>query len=276
MVAEKSVSEPETAIGKYIYAIIPSPDEPREFASAAMSENGEALSTVHTIHAMGLAAVVSDYPRMEFHEFNRTRANMMTHTKVLEGLLQEFTVLPVRFGTVGASAEAIQEQVLERRRDELLGLIADLKGRVELGLKAVWPENVIFSEIVKESSPAMRRLQKKIKGSSPEVSHFERIRLGEMIEAAMAKKRDEDAERILARLRPLADKHKVNHPLIDRMVLNAAFFVAEERQAEFDQAVQQLDDEMGDRLLFKYLGPVPPYNFVLIIIRWDKEGDEDD
>ena len=279
MLAETNMPEPEVAMGKYIYAIIPCPNGPREFASPSMGDNGD---VVHTVHFQDLAAVVSDHPQMDFQQFERTRANMMTHTKVLEEVMQELTILPVRFGTVGPSAEAIQEQVLSRRYDEFLDLVAEMEGKVELCLKVIWPENVIFTEIVKESSSAMRRLRDKLKGRSAEETHFERIRLGEMIEAAMDKKRDEDAEKLLAPLRPLIPKEQVNYKdriqlnrlLLDRMVINAAFLVAKDRQAEFDEAVGQVKTELKDRMLFKYMGPVPPYNFVLIIIYWDKEEDE--
>ena len=281
MAAETSTSEPEVAMGKYIYAIIPCPEEPSKFTSPSMGDNGD---VIHTVHFQDLAAVVSDHPQIDYQQFERTRANMMTHIKVLEEVMQEFTILPVRFGTVGPGVEAVQEQVLERRRGEFLGLIAEMEGRVELCLKVIWPEQVIFTEIVKESSPAMRRLRDKIKGRSAEASHFERIRLGEMIEAAMDKKRDEDAEKLLAPLRPLIPKEQVNckdriqlnRLLLDRMVINAAFLVDRDRQAEFDEAVQEVTTEHKDRMLFKYLGPVPPYNFVLIIIYWDKEEDEDE
>ena len=30
-----------------------------------------------------------------------------------------------------------------------------------------------------------------------------------------------------------------------------------------------LDAELGQRMLFKYIGSAPPYNFVNIVIRWD-------
>jgi len=53
------------------------------------------------------------------------------------------------------------------------------------------------------------------------------------------------------------------------MVLNAAFLVDEARQVEFDAAVERLDQEMGKRLIFKYVGPVPPYNFVNIVVTWE-------
>jgi len=53
------------------------------------------------------------------------------------------------------------------------------------------------------------------------------------------------------------------------MVLNAAFLVERVHEPEFDQAVQKLDAEMGKRLIFKYVGSAPPYNFVNILIHWD-------
>jgi hypothetical protein len=188
---------------------------------------------------------------------------------VLEEVMREFTILPVRFGTVAPSSEAIQEKVLKRRFGEFHGLLQEMKGRVELGLKAFWYENIIFPEIVEENPP-IRRLRDSLMGRPSEETYYERIRLGEMIESAVWKKRDEDAEHILAHLRPLVYQSQVNKVVTDRMVLNAAFLVDEARQTEVDAAVKRLDEEMGKRLIFKYVGPVPPYNFVNIVVTWEE------
>lgn len=253
--------EAETSEGKYMYCIIRS-SEPRQFTTLGIGERGD---IVHTVHFMSLAAVVSDSPVVEYES---SRRNMMAHTLVLEEVMREFTILPVRFSTVAPSAEAIEEQVLERRYGELNGLLAEMEGRVELGLKAFWYEDSIFQEIVEENPP-IRRLRDSLMGRTPEETYYERIRLGEMIENAMWKKRDEDAEKILTPLRPLVYKARANKVITDRMVLNAAFLVEEARQAEFDETVRRLDEEMEKRLIFKYVGPVPPYNFVNIVVRWD-------
>jgi hypothetical protein len=253
--------EPETPLGKYMYCIIRSP-EPCQFTTLGIGERGD---IVHTVHFMDLAAVVSDSPVIEYES---SRRNMMAHTLVLEEVMQDFTILPVRFGTVAPSPEAIQEKVLKRRYGELNGLLNEMEGRVELGLKAFWYEEIIFREIVEEN-PALRRLRDGLMGRPAEETYYERIRLGEMIENAMWKKRDEDAEKILVPLRPLVYKTQANKVIMDRMVLNAAFLVDEARQAEFDETVERLDKEMEERLIFKYVGPVPPYNFVNIIVHWE-------
>ena len=253
--------EPETPIGKYMYCIIRS-SEPRQFTTLGIGERGD---IVHTVHFMSLAAVVSDSPVVEYES---SRRNMMAHTLVLEEVMREFTILPVRFGTVAPSAEAIQEKVLKRRFGEFHGLLQEMEGRVELGLKAFWYEEGIFQEVVEEN-PSIRRLRDSLMGRPAEETYYDRIRLGEMVENAMWKKRDGDAEKILIPLRPLVYKTRANKVVTDRMVLNAAFLVDEARQAEFDAAVKRLDEEMGKRLIFKYVGPVPPYNFVNIVVTWE-------
>jgi hypothetical protein len=253
--------EPETAIGKYVYCIIRC-SEPIQFTTLGIGERGD---TVHTIHFEDMAAVVSDSPAIEYES---SRRNMMAHTLVLEEVMRDFTILPVRFSTIAPSVEAIQEKLLKRRFGEFHGLLQEMEGRVELGLKAFWYEDIIFNEIVEESPP-IRRLRDSLMGRPSEETYYERIRLGEMVEAAMWKKRDEDAEKILTPLRPLVYETRVNKVITDRMVLNAAFLVDEARQAEFDAAVDKLDEEMGKRLIFKYAGPVPPYNFVNIVVHWE-------
>ncbi|MBU0703245.1 MAG: GvpL/GvpF family gas vesicle protein [Chloroflexi bacterium] len=251
--------EAETPDGKYIYCIIRS-TQPRQFTTRGIGERGD---IVHTVHFVSLAAVVSDSPVVEYEG---SRRNMMAHTRILEEVMQEFTILPVRFSTVAPSAETVQK-VLQQRSIELHGLLVEMEGRVELGLKTFWYENAIFEEIVEENPP-IRQLRDGLMGHSPEETYYERIRLGEIIENAMWKKRDEDAERILVQLRPLVYKTRANKVITDRMVLNAAFLVDQARQAEFDAVVERLDAEMGTRLIFKYVGPVPPYNFVNIIVHW--------
>lgn len=253
--------EPETRMGKYLYCVIRCP-EPRQFINLGIGERGD---VVHTIHFEDLAVVASDSPVVQYES---RRRNMMAHTVVLEEAMQDFTILPVRFGTVAPSVEALQQKLLKQRYAELVHLLDAMEGRVELGVKAFWYEEVVFDEIVQEN-PSIRRLRDNLIGRTPEETYYERIHLGEMIETAMRRKRDEDADKILARLQPLAHRVRTNEVLTDRMVLNAAFLIDQSQEHEFDQTIQQLDDEMGKRLMFKYVGSVPPYNFVSITVHWE-------
>jgi hypothetical protein len=238
--------------------------EPREFSSPGIWEEGP---RVYCVQAGELAAVVSESP---IREYERARRYLLAHTLVLEEVMQEFTILPVRFGVVAPSAEAIREQVLARRHDELTGLLAEMHGRVELGIKALWEQEAVVREVMEKGPPHLRRLRDKIKEQSVAASYYDRMSLGEGLEAAVAEKREEDSRAILARLIPLAEEHKLNPLQVERMVVNAAFLVRRERQPQFDAAIEELDREIGSRLTFKYVGPVPPYNFVSLAITWEQ------
>jgi hypothetical protein len=253
--------ETETPMGKYVYCIARCA-EPHHFTNRGIGERGD---SVETVHFRELAAVVSDSP---VTEYDSSRRNMMAHTLVLEEAMAQFnTMLPVRFGTVAPGEDAIVHKMLERRYGEFNGLLQDMDDMIELGLKAFWYEEVVFKELLDEN-PTIRQLRDKLNGRTPEETYYERIRLGELIEAAMWKKRDGDTEAILSRLRPLVDQTRTNKVITDRMVLNCAFLLKRANQTQFDQTIQQLDEQMGKRMIFKYVGPVPPYNFVNLVISW--------
>ena len=259
---------------KYLYCVIKSSDERHFNGAQAVGGRGD---QVHTVVFKDLAAVVSDSPDSKY---DLTRANMMAHQKVIERVMEEgLTVLPVRFGTVTRNGAAtpvaeIQHKLLEGRRDELENLHQQLQDKVELGLKALWrDERAIFEEIVAENPP-IRRLRDSLAprmAHGPEMTHFDRLRVGELVKLALDRKRQAEAKNILARIRPVAERIRENKVIMDRMILNAALLVDREREAECDEAVRKLDEELGERMVLKYTGPTPPFNFCEIVVTWDEE-----
>jgi hypothetical protein len=165
--------------------------------------------------------------------------------------------------------QAVREQMLRRRYNELDQLLRKMDGKLELGLKAFWYEDSIYKEIV-SASPQIQQLRDALVGRSTDETYYERIKLGGLVEAAMKARREEDAAMIMNILTPLAIETRTNTTITERMVLNAALLVEATREPEIDQVVQRLDAEQGRRLIFKYVGSAPPYNFVNLIIRWDK------
>ena len=254
--------EPRDSEGEYLYVYcVIRCNEPPEFTSLGMGERGDA---VYTVHQGDLAAVVSDSPS---DAYEARRRNMMAHTAVLEEVMNSFTILPLRFSTVAPNVDLIKDKLLGERRNELLALWKEMDGRVELGLKAFWHEDTLFQGIVDEN-PQIRSLRDSLAGRPAEASHAERMKLGELVEVAMKQRRQRDSELILTRLRPLARDVAINDNYGERMVLNAAFLVDKDAEPRLDEAVQQLDADLGQRLMFKYVGSVPPYNFVKLVMHW--------
>ncbi len=250
--------------GKYLYAIIACP-ETREFKAHGIGERGDIVST---INHRRLAAVVSDSPVIEY---DNSRRNMMAHTLVLEELMEDFCLLPVRFSTIAPNDNAITERLLEKRYDEFTQLLGQMQDRIELGLKAYWYEDVVLNAVLEEND-GIRKLRDSLIGKSVTESHFERIRLGEAIAEALNAKRVETEEMLLSRIRPYVCKTKTNKVISERMVLNAAFLVDRKNEPELDVVIEQLSEDFNGRLMFKYVGPVAPYNFVNIAVDWATQG----
>jgi len=212
--------------------------------------------------------VVSDSPQTTPLESNRP--NLLAHQRVQERVMGEFPLLPVRFGTVADSPSCVSDihRLLDKRSQEFHGLLADVTGKVELGLKVLWrDERALFEEVLVEN-PSLRQLRDSLRHQSAEVLRREGVSLGTLVKEALDAKRRREAAVVLAPLRRIAIQVQENGILLDRMMLNAAFLVESEREAEFDQAVTLLDQELGQRLALKYVGPVPPYNFVNITVDW--------
>ena len=205
-------------------------------------------------------------------QYESTRKDMMAHETVIETVMREFTLLPVRFGTVADSASPTQDiqKLLRSRFEEFHRLLGDMEGKVELGLKAFWrDEKAVFGEIIAENGD-IRKLRDSLSGKPPEATHFDRMRLGEMVKEALNRKRAKEAAEILLPLRPIAHRVRENEALVDRMVVNAAFLVDKTREPEFDQAVSELERQLGQRVVLKYVGLAPPYNFVNIVVNWEE------
>jgi hypothetical protein len=257
------------ATGKYLYCIIRCSEE-RIFDGVAAI--GAPDLPVHTVPWGGLAAVVSDSP---VERYEATRQNLLSHERVIEAVMQEQTPLPVRFGTVaesgkGAGTVANIQKLLRTRAAELDGLLHEMEGKVELGLKAFWrSEKLVFDEIVAKDE-RIRALRDALQRTSGGASQAARIQLGEMVKAALARKREAEAARILAPLRLIAERVAENPVLLDRMIVNSAFLVRRDREAEFDRPVAALDRERGEQIRLMYVGPVAPYNFVRIVVNWDQ------
>ncbi len=248
----------EEAAAVYLYGVI------RDGAAVVLDVppiSGE--GPVYTIPHRGLAAVVSDVvgesplPRYEL-----TRKNVRGHQAVVDGVMRTSDILPTRLGTVLPSAQAVVEELLEKRWAELGRLLERVAGRVELGLKVSWTDlQRVFREIV-AADRDLRALRDRLAKHPRAVTHEARLELGGRAAQALAAKREGEADELVAALEPQAVSVRRNDPISELMVLNAAFLVDRRRTEAFEAAVEDLDRANGGRLGFLLAGPLPPYNFV--------------
>ena len=260
----------------YLYCLIRSEEEQPFSANPLVAQGiGKSGSPVYTLHFEDLAFVASDCDGVN-HDV--TRQNTLCHQKVIEEVMDRgFNPLPVRFGTVAAPTELMTTEervggVLKRRFGEFQGLLRDMEDKVELGLKVFWKKDRLFTDVVSEYRQ-VRMLRDRIasRPSSGLAWRDERIHLGTLVDNAIEDKRDRESPLLVRPLRLVAYDYKTNKVITDTMLLNGAFLVYRDRLTEFDAAVNELDVRYGDRMRFSYVGCLPPFNFIEIVIHWDED-----
>jgi hypothetical protein len=245
--------------GLYIYGII-NDNGDQEFGPIGI---GGRQDRVCCVRFADIAAVVSATPKKEYEP---RRANMIAHQKVLEAVMAAHTVLPVRFSTVSPGAdEGKVVRILEEDYPRLKKLLVMMEGKKEMGLKVMADEAKIYASIISRHDD-IRIMRDKLINLSPEKTHYQRVKIGEMVAETLKKEMQVYREAILDALTPIAEEVKVNDNYGDMMVLNAAFLIRSAREPEFDAAVNLLDERYHDMMTFKYVGTLPPYNFVNISI----------
>src|SRR5262245_21175656 len=244
---------------KYVYCVIKAGDA-MKFGRIGL---GSDPAEVHTVHYKDIAAVASDSP---IEVPDATRENVLAHERVNETVMLSHTVIPMSFGTVFKTSDDIVE-LLRGAYDAFTNVLHKMHDKLEYGLKLLWDREVAIREIEREDEE-VRRL--KAESSSQKGStYFARMQYGRLLDAALEARSERYVSEIFARLRDVSVASRANKPIGDKMIMNAAFLVAREREPMFDVRIKELGAQY-DRLTFRYTGPWPPYNFVNIRLKLER------
>jgi hypothetical protein len=248
-----------TSRGKYVYCIIEAPDALR-FGAIGI---GTDPSDVYTVHYKNLAAVVSDAP---LEVLDSTREHVLAHERVNETVMHEHTVIPMSFGTIFKTREDIVE--LLRSAAEAFGdVLNKMQNKLEFGLKVLWDRDQAIHGVEADDED-ISRLKKEISGQKGP-TYFARMQYGRLVDSALQQRSERYVADILDQLRDVSVASRVNKPIGDKMIMNAAFLISRDQENAFDAKVKLIASRF-DRLTFKYTGPWPPYNFVNIRLKLER------
>ncbi len=254
-----SLEDRPSGEGKYVYCIVQCE---RQLLFGPLGIGSEPAE-VHTVNYRDLAAVVSNTPMVVQ---DPTRENVLAHQRVNETVMKNHTVLPMSFGTVFKTGDDIVE-LLRSAYDAFTDVLSKMKDKFEFGLKVLWDREAIIREIEDEDED-IRRLKGEI-SSQKGSTYFARMQYGRLIDQALQARSERYVAEIFGALRDVSVASRSNRPIGDRMIMNAAFLVARDRELAFDARVKEIGQRY-DKLTFKYTGPWPPYNFVNIRLKLER------
>lgn len=240
----------------------------RDAARAVAGSRG-AGPTLDVIEHDRVSALVSGIPD---GELRLRRENVVGHAGVLQAALEHGPILPLRLGTALSDRDAVVRDLLAPDAGRLLLRLELLEGKVEMQVTATYLEEPLLRSILAQDR-ALARAARRVQELPPAATHFERIRMGEAIAAAVQARRAADENGLLGMLRPLALGVSVSAPNHERAALNAAFLLERKHRDRFDAAVEELSRQRSSDTQFKLIGPLPPYSFA--DREWEATGFEE-
>jgi len=247
--------------GRYLYCIIEE-KEPKTFGPLGIGGRGDALVTVA---CDGLSCVVSSSPIIKYRVM---REHTMAHYRAIERVMEKYAVLPIRFSTIAESDEEIIGKVLRPRHDEFKRLLHWISGKESVEVRASWTHmDAVFQEVV-EDSHSLQALKANAAAKPAAAAYYDRIEIGQTVQAMVKEKRRTTAAQILETLKPHACEVRDNSEKLyaDQSICYVAFLIENEKTAAFDRAVGELRAASGEQIKWTVNHRVAPFDFVTIVI----------
>jgi Gas vesicle synthesis protein GvpL/GvpF len=236
----------------YVYGILPGDVELEPGTTGV----GDPPAEVRLVRHGDLAALVSDVePNMPLGRPD----DLIAHEELLDSVAAEVPVLPVRFGAVMTGDDAVAEELLDTR-DEFTAALDQLEGHAEYIVRGRYVEEAILHEALTED-PRAARLRDQIRNADPDATRNQRIQLGEIINNAIAAKREADTRAVGDALADFAAASVVREPTHELDAVYVAFLVESRRREDLEKAVRRLARDWRDRVELRLTGPLAVYDF---------------
>ncbi|MFE0385062.1 GvpL/GvpF family gas vesicle protein [Streptomyces bungoensis] len=237
-------------MGTYVYGIMRASHPPLR---QDLDGIGDPPGPVRVLREGELAAIVSDAPG----ELRPKRRDLLAHQRVLDEAGAAGVVLPMRFGSVSPD-DGTTTAVLAERAEGLLERLRALDGTVEYNIKANHDEEAVLRLIMADRDD-IRSLAEENRATGGGTQE-QKVRLGEMVAAAVQEREAADALMLQQALEPLAEAVDAG-PQSTGWLANLSCLVNRDAAERFLAAVDALGQE-HPHLVLRVNGPLPPYSFV--------------
>ena len=238
----------------YVYGILPGDIEIEPGATGVGDPPGE----VRVVRHGDLAALVSD---LDLDKPLGRPDDLFAHEGLLDATAAEVPVLPLRFGALVSSDDAIAEELLQPHHDEFATALSQLEGRVEYVIRGLYDEQAILREVLGEN-PQAAQLAQQIRGADPDATRELRIQIGEILNTAVAAKREEDTRVVGDAVAGLVESSVVRPPGGDLDAAYTAVLVRTDVGDELEELVARLARGWEGRVNLNLIGPLAAYDFV--------------
>lgn len=251
---EDSTANQGQSTAIYVYGIVPGDVE----LNPGIQGVGDPPGEIRLVRSGDLAALISD---VDITKPLGTPEDLQAHQEILDATVADTPVLPSRFGAVLTSEEAVADELLDANRSEFTAALAQLEGLAEYIVRGRYVEQVVLEEILSEDAKAAR-LREQIRDMDPDAARELRIQLGEIINNAIAEKRNADTQSLISALKDHCSGSVVRPATDELDAVYVALLVAGDKTDELQRVVGDFGERWDGRVELQVRGPMAPYDFV--------------
>jgi hypothetical protein len=237
--------------GIYLYAAVGA-STTQGYGSIGIDEG-----KVYSITEGHVSAIASDITAKKIRP---ERRHLAAHQGVLKRLMEDTTPLPVSFGVIADSPDAIKK-ILSRNQEVFLKELRRVEGRIEMGIRVTWDVSNIFEYFI-EIHPELRSARDQFFGTYGEPTHEDKLELGRMFDHFLNEDRENCTGKVEEVLSGYCFEIKRNNCRSEREVMNLACLVGRNADQEFEKGVLEAAGLFDHSFVFDYNGPWAPHNFV--------------
>jgi len=247
-----------------IYSLLAVKDNPEKLNAFLEGLTGISGSGLYAVRVNEIVAVTGDISRAELLA---DTSNALVFAAIIESLMQEFPVLPMRYGSFLESADAVS-RMIERNYEEIELNLKLVENKLEFGLK-------IFcdSEKLKTALQTVSETDATISQNTGSESHTSVFR--EYVNTKLKAHRLEElllshVDKVIAGITQQLDRmdalSKFKKIVAPATVIDGVFLLEKDKKEELIKAIKDLQ-EIYPGMDFVLTGPWPPYNFVETTIK---------
>lgn len=248
----------------YLYGIIPIANN-NEINFSAPPQNG-LMSPIYTIIQDDFAAIVSDSYLTNYRGLSKEEIfeHFMMHQGVVETVMQDYPILPVKFGTF-LPDKITAQRLLTQKAPLFHSALANLAGQIQTEIVVLWDVHQIFREIVQELE--IEKRQQELADLPLSQMEQAQMAIAELVKSALAGRRAVIQEMVLSALRPIAVDLVLNPILNDSGIVNVALLLDQIGVEALDMSLEELDAKFDGKFTFRQIGPLPPHSFATVDIQ---------
>jgi hypothetical protein len=238
--------------GICVYGILPDDIEVTEDTPGV----GEHPGLLRDVRFDGLSALISD---VDMSGRLGSPEDLRTYREILDGTAGEVPVVPLRFGTILASEDAVAE-LLAARHEEFTAALERLEGRAEFQVKGRYVEDAVLEKVVSQNKQAAR-LRHAVQGKNPDAARTARIELDQLMNETVTAWREQDTRTVRRAMKGVCAVSAARKPTGKLDAVNVAFLVDVDEEHEVERVIESLAREWEGRIDLQLLGPMAAYHF---------------